>query len=75
MRLADLPRAIIERAQAFMVIVGYLMALAAFFVTLSQLGDISLELRVVMWALLAVPILYALALSAEQIRQNAASQE
>jgi len=69
--LDSITRGVINQARGFMILMGYIMALAAFFVTLAQIGDITLELRVLMWALMAVPIAYVIATTVESIRQTA----
>lgn len=68
--LAKYSRAVVNQARGFMIMMGYIMALAAFFVTLAQLGDITPALKVTMWALLAVPIVYALAVTVESLTKN-----
>lgn len=65
--LAEYARVVTNRAQAFMILMGYIMALAAFFVTLAQIGEITQSMRVLMYALLAVPILSTLAAGVESI--------
>lgn len=57
-----------------MVMLGYVMALAAFFVVMAEFGEMTTVLEWSFWALVAVPLVYAVAqtaLSIKQIRKEA----
>lgn len=56
-------------AQAFMAIMGYVMAYVAFFIVLVEYGGTSPSLKVMQWALLLPPIAYVVGVSVANISQ------
>lgn len=62
-------RGLANQTQAFMILMGYVMAYAAFFVVLVEYGGTSPSLKVMQWALILPPIAYAVAIAVANISQ------